>query len=86
MDMNLRDYFDHTTPDGLGPGDRLDQAEYDGTAWGENIAWGYTTPEAVVAGWMASPGHCANIMNAQFTETGVGYYNSSYWTQTFGRP
>jgi uncharacterized protein YkwD len=86
MDMSERDFFDHENLDGLGPGDRLDLAEYDGSAWGENIAWGYATPEAVVAGWMNSPGHCANIMTAHFTLIGVGYYSGSYWTQTFGRP
>lgn len=85
MDMGERDYFDHETPEGLGPGDRLDMAEYEGTAWGENIAWGYGTPEAVVAGWMSSDGHCSNIMAPHFTQIGVGYYQGSYWTQTFGR-
>jgi uncharacterized protein YkwD len=86
MDMGLRGYFDHDTPEGLGPGDRLDQAAYSGSTWGENIAWGYATPEAVVTGWMTSPGHCANIMRGRFTQIGIGYYDGSLWTQTFGRP
>jgi uncharacterized protein YkwD len=86
MDMRERDYFDHYTPEGLGPADRLDDAGYSGSAWAENVAWGYWTPEAVVAGWMSSPGHCANLMRAHFTETGVGYYEGDLWTQTFGRP
>ena len=47
-------------------------------------------PAAVVSGWMSSPGHCANIMNAGFTDIGVGYAfvagspYGSYWTQDFG--
>jgi uncharacterized protein YkwD len=86
MDMAGRDYFDHYTPEGIGPGERIDDAGYSGSAWAENIAWGYATPEAVVAGWMNSDGHCANIMNPNLTETGVGYYAGSLWTQTFGRP
>jgi uncharacterized protein YkwD len=86
MDMGTRDYFDHYTPEGLGPAGRLDEAGYGGSTWGENIAWGYATPADVVSGWMASPGHCANIMRSQFTETGIGYYEGSLWTQTFGRP
>jgi uncharacterized protein YkwD len=86
MDMATEDYFDHYTPEGIGPGDRLDEAGYTGSMWGENIAWGYLSPEAVVSGWMSSPGHCSNIMQARFTEIGVGYYAGSLWTQTFGRP
>ncbi len=86
MDMGVRDYFDHYSPEGDGPSQRFDQAGYEGSLWAENIAWGYATPESVVAGWMDSPGHCANIMRANATETGVGYYEGSFWTQTFGRP
>lgn len=57
---------------------------------GENIAAGYTTPENVMAGWMASDGHRANILNPNFRELGVGYYYganqsySHYWVQDFG--
>lgn len=86
LDMGTRDYFSHSSPDGTGPGERLNQADYHASTWGENIAWGYGSPEAVVAGWMGSPGHCANIMNANFSETGIGYFEGALWTQTFGRP
>ena len=86
MDMGTEGYFDHYTPEGSGPGDRLDEAGYSGSAWAENIAWGYATPAVVVSGWMASPGHCSNIMQPHLTETGVGYYAGNLWTQTFGRP
>jgi uncharacterized protein YkwD len=85
MDMNVRDFFSHTNPDGDGPGERLSYAGYDGLGWGENIAWGYPSPAAVVTGWMGSDGHCANIMRRDFTLIGVGYYAGNYWTQTFGR-
>lgn len=51
---------------------------------GENIAKGYKTPEAVINGWMNSPGHSANILNVSFTKIGVGYVASgNYWTQMF---
>lgn len=86
LDMGQRDYFDHYSPEGDGPGERFEEAGYAGSTWGENIAWGYGSPEAVVEGWMNSPGHCANLMNPNFTETGVGFYEGSLWTQTFGRP
>jgi uncharacterized protein YkwD len=59
---------------------------------GENIASGMRTPEEAVAGWVASPGHCANLMNAGFTDMGAGFAKSSdpatgivFWTQEFGR-
>lgn len=85
-DMAERDYFDHVTPEGVGPGERAERAGYD--SWGgENIAWGYQSAEAVVEGWMDSDGHRANILNCDFEAIGVGAANSGrgpYWTQTFG--
>ena len=86
MDMALRDFFAHADPDGQGPGTRIEAAEYEWMSWGENIAWGQTTPASVVDGWMNSPGHCANIMSQTFTETGIGFYEGNLWTQTFGSP
>lgn len=53
------------------------------TLWGEITAAGYYTAEAVVQAWMNSPGHRANILNAQFTIIGSGYVNG-YWTVQFG--
>ena len=51
---------------------------------GENIAQGYRTPEAVMNGWMNSSGHRANILNASYTQIGVGYVaDGNYWTQMF---
>jgi uncharacterized protein YkwD len=93
-DMADRMFFSHDNPDGQDPGARMTAAGYVGRTWGENIAKGQTTPEQVVAGWMDSDGHCANIMNASFNLIGVGYFagmstntrfNSElYWTQNFG--
>lgn len=65
------------------------QAGYTGwTSVGENIAAGYPSPEAVVSGWMASPGHRANILNPDYRELGVGLASGgkygAYWTQEFG--
>ena len=69
---------------------RVGQAGYNGwNALGENIAAGYPTPEAVVAGWMSSPGHRANMLSPNFTEMGIGLVSGgkygAYWTQEFGR-
>jgi uncharacterized protein YkwD len=86
QDMAERDYFDHVTPEGVGPGERAERAGYD--SWGgENIAWGYRSAEDVVEGWMDSPGHRENILNCDFVAIGIGAADSDrgpYWTQTFG--
>lgn len=89
-DMVERDYFAHDNPDGQSPWDRMEEAGYVGwRAVGENIAAGSPTAEGTMDQWMNSPGHCANIMNAEFTEIGVGYYPGGgfghMWTQKFGR-
>ena len=85
-DMAARDYMDHTNPDGLTPFDRAAAAGT--TASAENIAAGQQTAAAVMASWMASPGHRANILNCGLTRLGVGVgYGGSYgitWTQLFG--
>jgi uncharacterized protein YkwD/chitodextrinase len=61
---------------------------YGGSSWGENIAWGYTSAQSVVNGWLGSPGHRSNIESASYTSTGVGVAaNASgqlIWTQNFG--
>jgi uncharacterized protein YkwD len=90
--MAVNAFFDHTNLQGQGPSERLALAGYAWTTWGENIAAGYATPQQVVAGWLASHGHCVNMMNGAFTELGVGYYYGAgspyghYWTQDFGHP
>ena len=82
--------FGHTCGPLSDLADRDGQAGYSGwTSLGENIASGYPTPEAVVAGWMASPGHRANILSPAYTELGVGVARGVgqvdvYWTQEFG--
>ncbi|GAA3048218.1 hypothetical protein GCM10017562_07930 [Streptomyces roseofulvus] len=85
-DMAARDFFDHTNPDGDGPGERVTAAGYPWTTYGENIAKGQTTPEQVMDAWMNSPGHRANILNCDFKEIGVGIHTDGgpYWTQVFG--
>ncbi|MGO9487976.1 MAG: CAP domain-containing protein [Solirubrobacteraceae bacterium] len=74
------DYFAHVAPDGETPVDRIKQTGYIpspsvGYVIGENLAWGtysLSTPQAIVAAWIASPGHLANILEARYTETGIG--------------
>nr|WP_089104270.1 CAP domain-containing protein [Streptomyces hyaluromycini] len=84
-DMALHQNMSHVGSDGSSPGDRLTSAGYTWSAYGENVAYGYASPEQVMAGWMASPGHKANILNCTFKEIGVGLAQpNSYWTQDFG--
>ena len=92
--MANQDFFSHTGADGTRPWDRARDAGYESISVGENIAAGYTTPQAVVDGWMGSDGHRANILNSKFNEIGVGYFNlqsdpgdlqyKTYWTQVLG--
>lgn len=90
-DMATRNYFDHTSPEGKGPKERIMAAGWINPGYsGENIAAGNGTASATVQQWMKSPGHCENIMDKDFKYLGVGYFaNPSakyqhYWTQNFG--
>jgi uncharacterized protein YkwD len=87
QDMVARNYFNHTTPDGVDPWKRAKAAGY-AHPTAENIAMGYADPASVVAGWMKSPGHRANIMNCKSKAVGVGLARTpkgvTYWTQLFG--
>lgn len=74
------DYFAHVSPSGETPVDRIRATGYipnpgDGYVIGENLAWGtyqLSTPQAIVSAWIASPGHLANILEAQYHDTGIG--------------
>ena len=81
-DMVTRDFFSHTNPDGDSPWDRLNDAGISFRLAAENIAWGYTSAEAVLTGWLESPGHRANIENCALTHHGVGLADW-HWTHVF---
>jgi uncharacterized protein YkwD len=82
--MHDNNYFSHTSPTFGSTFSLLKTHGISYRAAGENIAMGYTTPEAVMNGWMNSSGHRANILSANFTLIGVGYVASgNYWTQVF---
>lgn len=97
-DMAVEDYFDHDSFDRkengqlkrvCGTFERIEAFANFGTM-AENISAGRTTPEAVVEGWMKSPGHRKNILNKNFKKLGVGFYQTNdseyhyYWVQNFG--
>lgn len=90
--MAREKFFDHKDPSGKTSVDRINAEGYKWSACGENIAMNVNHPDPItsaVVGWMKSPGHRANILNGNFTETGVGVVkigDAYYFTQVFGRP
>lgn len=85
-------FMEHEGRDGSTPAERVSRTGYNWRSVGENIAMGQTTPEQVVAEWVRSPEHCANIMEPRFTQMGIAYAfekrseGGVYWAQTFGLP
>jgi uncharacterized protein YkwD len=84
-DMHARGTLSHTGGDGSDPGQRIARTGYAAAAWGENVAVGYPSVDAVMAGWLGSDGHCATLMHPGFTEFGAGE-SGRYWAQVFARP
>jgi uncharacterized protein YkwD len=74
----------HTGSDGSDAGTRLTRAGFTWGAWGENVAAGQRTAQDVVAAWMSSSGHRANMLSSSFTTIGVGVATDAagtpYWT------
>ncbi|HLM83851.1 MAG TPA: CAP domain-containing protein [Candidatus Bathyarchaeia archaeon] len=94
QDILAKQYFAHETPDGKGPEYFVSSAGYSYIMIGENLALGnFADDRALVAGWMASPGHRENILRPQFQEIGVAVARGDYegkttWVavQEFGAP
>lgn len=82
----LKTSFSHTRPSGASCFTALTEAGVSYTRAGENIAYGQSSPAAVVQAWMNSSGHRANILSRDFTTIGVGYTvvnGTAYWSQFF---
>jgi uncharacterized protein YkwD len=82
--MSATDYFSHSSADGTTWYARIKSfgVKYPG---GENIAEGFYSAAAVMAAWLASPGHRANILDCRFRSIGVGQASAGgYWVQDFG--
>ncbi len=92
-DLTKRNYFNHISPEGTTPSDRIKAAGYApippcngcsfNTYYGENIAKNQETAQEVMTAWMNSPGHRANILNPKFQDIGIGIDGPS-WVQEFG--
>ena len=91
QDMAQHNFFEHEGSDGSTVADRATRVGYQWRSIGENIAAGPTTAQAVVQGWLDSPGHCANFMDPAYAEMGIAYASDPksqawiYWSQVFGK-
>lgn len=91
-DMATHGYMDHRARDGSSPGVRVSRAGYHWRVVGENLATGVSSADEVVSGWLGSPHHCANLMDAEYTHMGIAFAvnldspGGVYWTQLFGAP
>lgn len=83
----IKQSFSHTRPNGSSFSSALKEQGVSFRGSGENIAWGQKSPEQVMNGWMNSDGHRANILNKNFKNIGVGYYQDengvNHWVQLF---
>lgn len=96
QDMAFNDFFGHQGSNGSTSDQRALAAGYNYLSVGENIAAGFSTPEAVVQAWMDSPSHRDNILHTSVEDMGIGFYflendpgstnHRYYWTQDFGKP
>lgn len=93
-DMFAKQYFEHVSPSGVGPGELAQSYGYDYIVEGENLILGnFASEKEAVQDWMDSPGHRANILNNRYSEIGVAiikgtYKGESVWigVQEFGLP
>jgi len=85
-------FMDHTGRDGSSPAQRISRSGYRWSEVGENLASGIMRPEEVIAGWLSSPEHCANLMDPLFREMGVAFAvnphdaRGVYWAMEFAKP
>lgn len=88
-DMARNSFLAHTGSDGSNPGERVSRTGYHWEAVAENIASGQTSADDIAATWLESPGHCENLLDAKYTETGIGYAlnpgdgRDIYWVQVY---
>ena len=87
LDLWVRNFFDHTNPDGLGPADRALREGFCHRYVGENIAAGQFTVEHVMQAWEDSPSHNENMLEANYVYVGMGHSTDGrgrqYWAQVF---
>jgi hypothetical protein len=75
-DMATRNYWSHLTPEGKEPWIFIDRTGYDYLKAGENLAYGFSSSNKTVAGWMNSKSHRANLLDVRYLDVGFGFANS----------
>ena len=91
-DMATFGYMAHRGRDGSSPAQRITRSGYHWSEVGENLASGVMTADEVVAGWLGSPEHCANLMDPLYQQMGVAFavnphdQRGVYWAMEFGTP
>lgn len=90
-DMARNSFLAHTGSDGSNPGDRAARAGYDWEVVAENVASGQTSADDIAATWLKSAGHCENLRDAKYSDTGIAYAlnpgdgRDIYWVQVYAR-
>jgi uncharacterized protein YkwD len=91
-DMARNSFLAHTGSDGSSPGERAARAGYDWKVVAENVASGQTSADDLAATWLESPGHCDNLRDGKYSETGIAYAlnpgdgRDIYWVQIYAQP
>ena len=83
--MSKHQFLEHTSSNGDTLVERMQDVSYLWSAVGENIAHNQNSIGQVIEDWLSSPGHCSNMMSADYTQTGVANVNK-YWTQVYATP
>jgi len=81
-DMIARNYWSHNTPDGKEPWVFIEAANYEYQKAGENLAYGFSSSNDTVTGWMNSASHRANILDGAYREVGFGFANANDYVST----
>lgn len=91
VELAARDRLDHVSASGATLRTRLREAGYAMRVSGENLAGGPETLDEALAQWLGSPGHCENLMAADFEEFGLACAASAgrlqrYWVLQLAAP
>jgi uncharacterized protein YkwD len=93
QDMLKNQYFAHISPTGVTPWFWMKKTGYSYQVAGENLAIDFLDGEDVVAAWLASPTHKANMLHTEYTETGIAVVSGEFQQGTsiiivhmFGKP
>ncbi|WP_074641072.1 CAP domain-containing protein [Celeribacter baekdonensis] len=84
-DLTRRNYFGHTSPEGLGPRERVLQAGYQSCLAGETLSYSWKTVEQAMAGWMTSDGHRRIVLNTQVKDIGIGIGPNNLFVAVFAK-